>query len=480
MARILSIFAIAFCDQLHAATYNATIGVMILMTIQYFGIPPNFPPMATSIMLAIHHVNTRDGSVVGDTARSLPDGFRLIYKIADTHLSIAGGVKAILDWRSREVYAGFDSSCQTSLSTSSQNNNATYGLYATDSAKDRILSIVGADLSEVSAAVAVIAGMGKTPITSYFSVSTTLSDKSKYSLFSRTVPVQSINMLGLASIMYAFGWRKCAVLYSDSEYGNSFAAAEFRQRSSNIGISIVLYQNFKTKTSFPCAQGVAALNQSGACVFVFLAQGNVKMQGAILGSNTSGIGGRDGYAWIADGLGSNSAESLLASLSSKPEQLRPLLFGWLFLNLDALRGDRRAAFETAFSNADRRAVYDPLIPMPPSAFAPPRNVYDAFAYDAVWATALGIVAWTTNKSADIVSGDRSARFVGASGQVSFDNATGDRAAAGLTIQLINIRASDPNITDWYAVRLVQSSVGVWEQAQGGIDLPILRFPLPPY
>ena len=199
------------------------------------------------------------------------------------------------------------------------------------------------------------------------------------------------------------------------------------------------------------------------------------MQGAMLGSNASGIGGRDGYAWIADGLGSNTPEELLSSLTPRPEQLRPLLAGWLFLNLDALRGERRAAFETAFAAADREAVRSPLVPMPASAFAPPRSAYDAFAYDAVWATALGIAAWAQNRSKDVVSGIRGARFVGASGPVAFDNATGDRAVAGLTIQLINIRPADPNVTDWSAVRLVKSAVGVWEQSQGPFLLCFFRF-----
>ena len=258
---VLSLIA-CLLESIYAAPFNATIGLMIPMTINYFGIPPNFPPMATSILLAVHHINTRDDSVVGITAKSLPEDFRLFYKIADTHLSTAGGVKAILDWRVQEGYAGFDFSCAASLSSDSNRSpNTSIAKYATNSAKDKILSIVGADLSEVSAAVAVIAGLGGTPLTSYFSVSTTLSDKAKFPLFSRTVPVQSMNMVGMASIMQSFGWRQCAVLYSDSEYGNSFAA-EFQQRSGSIGISILLYQKFQDANLGSLLAGVEAVRQS--------------------------------------------------------------------------------------------------------------------------------------------------------------------------------------------------------------------------
>ncbi len=192
----------------------------------------------------------------------------------------------------------------------------------------------------------------------------------------------------------------------------------------------------------------------------------MNLQGALLGANASGIGGRDGYAWIAGELGSADPEQLIRGLSTPPELLRPLLFGWLVLLLDALDGERRATFEAAFANVDPRYVYDPLVRLPAAGFAPPRSSYDAFAYDAVWATALGIAAWRTNRSAGILSGIRASRFLGASGPVSFDNATGDRAPAGLFIRLMNIRASRENVSDWLGARLAMSQIGVFELLEG--------------
>lgn len=169
-------------------------------------------------------------------------------------------------------------------------------------------------------------------------------------------------------------------------------------------------------------------------------QGNVNLQGALLGSNASGVGARDGYAWIAGELGSSDAEKLLSGLITPASQLRELLSGWLLLNLDAL-STRRGDFEGAFARVDPRVVYDPLVAMPAAAFAPPRSAYDAFAYDAVWATALGVVAWRANRSASVLAGIRAAAFNGASGPVSFDNTTGDRAPAGLLIRLLNIQVA---------------------------------------
>jgi hypothetical protein len=51
------------------------------------------------MILAVHHVNTRDTSVVGNAAWFITPGFKLKYKFSDTRFSTAGGVSAILDWR---------------------------------------------------------------------------------------------------------------------------------------------------------------------------------------------------------------------------------------------------------------------------------------------------------------------------------------------------------------------------------------------
>ncbi len=58
------------------------------------------------------------------------------------------------------------------------------------------------------------------------------------------------------------------------------------------------------------------------------------------------------------------------------------------ISVGALYGYKRRRFESAYARADPQAVYDPMVCMPRAGFAPPRNAYDAFAYDAVWATAL--------------------------------------------------------------------------------------------
>jgi hypothetical protein len=148
------------------------------------------------------------------------------------------------------------------------------------------------------------------------------------------------------------------------------------------------------------------------------------------------------------------------------KKLNFLMYGWLAVVTDALSGTRRV-FERAFATVDPRAVYDPLVNLPASGLAPPRNAYDAYAYDAVWATALGAAAWLKSNRSSLVDSIRAARFRGASGTVNFDNVTGDRAAAGVLIRIYNaqLNVSGP-VDETMPVALVPVIVGEWEQERG--------------
>ncbi len=271
-----------------------TIGILTPLAVASAGyrVPLVFRQMATSLILAIHHVNTRNNSIVGDAVHRLPDDFRIFYKISDTNFAMKGGVKSILDWRAQEGYDGFASSCGMGASTTiNQSSWPSKPLYQSKSPNDKIIAIVGPDLSEIAQAVTVIAGLGGTPVTSFYSTSTTLSDKSRYPLFSRTVPVQSFNMIALANVMASFGWRKCAVILVDTEYGNAFTS-EFQQRAGNAGINIVLIQKFKDEDMTSIQEGTDALKQCGARVFVFLAQGTTNLVNVLIAGGNSGIMGR--------------------------------------------------------------------------------------------------------------------------------------------------------------------------------------------
>ena len=232
--------------------------------------------------------------------------------------------------------------------------------------------------------------------------------------------------------MVGFGWSRCAVLYSDSEYGSSFAA-DFQQYAAASGIAVVLSQKFADNDAHSVHNGTAAIRDSGARIILFSAQGAKNFEAALFGGEAAGIVGKDEYVWISSEIsGSSSVEAFLAA-TADPPRARRLLRGSLTLSVDALYGDKRRRFEAAYARADPQAVYDPLVRMPRAGLAPPRTAYDAFAYDAVWATALGLARARDDRS-DLLRQIRAVEFYGASGAVAFDSATGDRSAAGLQVR----------------------------------------------
>jgi hypothetical protein len=94
------------------ATQNATIGLLLDLSPDPAG--PALPAPAAALhrtaaamLLAVAHVNARDGAVVGTAAAGrVPEGFSLRYKAADAHGSLGGAVKALLAWQSQEGLEG--------------------------------------------------------------------------------------------------------------------------------------------------------------------------------------------------------------------------------------------------------------------------------------------------------------------------------------------------------------------------------------
>jgi ABC-type branched-subunit amino acid transport system substrate-binding protein len=304
------------------------------------------------------------------------------------------------------------------------------------------------------------------PITSYASSSSDLSDKMRYPYFSRTTPDLRVQATGIATFLTSFGWRRCALLHVDDPWGNSFAT-NFLSQAGAMGVLVLVSQKFADDDEAGIRAAVAAARASSARVFVYLEDTGNNLEHLLLAARDQGIAGRDGYAWVT--FEQNDPETQLALAAAPRESLRPLLVGWLNLFGAGPSAADRRRYEAAFSAADRAAVRNPLVDLPAAAFDPPAaggfllTAVDAFAYDAVWATALGIARGAAPGAPGLVGRIRAAAFRGASGRVAFSNATGDRAADGLTMLVNNVQAGGAGgrrqgATDWAAATLVSRQV----------------------
>jgi hypothetical protein len=197
----------------HASVESGTtLGVMLPI---HYGVGKRiytpFQKIGAAILLAIHHVNTRDGQVVGSAAAQLPPDFALKFRIADTSYDPVPAVDALLHW----MYGFEGGSCLKPSTTSTSVINVSTGpqldpaplhVYEASRETHGISAIVGAFNSEVSQAISTIGSIQHLPSMSYASMATALSNRARFPDFARLVPFGKANGVAMVHIIKSFGW----------------------------------------------------------------------------------------------------------------------------------------------------------------------------------------------------------------------------------------------------------------------------------
>lgn len=134
--------------------------------------------------VAIHHVNTRNASIVADAA-SLPEDFQIKLEMFDTRFSPAGGVEGGLD---------------------------AYGRGA--------IGVIGAARSSACVPLSHVLLASQTPAVSFACSSESLSSQESFPFFARTIPTDAEAAKLMARTMVAgFGWKRIGVLFQEDDYG---------------------------------------------------------------------------------------------------------------------------------------------------------------------------------------------------------------------------------------------------------------------
>nr|XP_046918549.1 metabotropic glutamate receptor-like isoform X2 [Dermatophagoides farinae] len=109
-----------------------------------------------------------------------------------------------------------------------------------------ISGVVGGSYSEVSLQVANLLRLFKIPQVSYASTGTSLSDKTRYDFFARTVPPDTYQALALVDLVLKFNWSYVSLVTSEGQYGDSGMTAfvrEAKKRSICIAANEKVPQN---------------------------------------------------------------------------------------------------------------------------------------------------------------------------------------------------------------------------------------------
>jgi len=270
-----------------------------------------------------------------------------------------------------------------------------------------IVGVVGPDCSDVAVRLTKLAQYYSLPVISPAATDPSLSDNSSYPLFTRTVTSETQQAEIWISIMKHFSWRTIATLNSDED--DMRATIQTFQ-------SLAVSQGFEVfSQSFPSGQFDESLLQNisnkGNTVIILATYPNdsftVLEKAAQLGLTTTG------YAWLGT-------------------------YSWQFPNfwmgapnpttvMEAAQGSLSASFI-----AGTGTVYARLVNTVGQNGGKP-GLETGYVYDATLAMGKAIASYLTDfESIDNLDGDnltmrvRNQAFVGATGNVKFDNETGDR------------------------------------------------------
>lgn len=242
--------------------------------------------VSAGVLLAIHHFNNGDGSVVKDI-----DGINKrcpIRFVADFYDSESTEMTAI-DVFSRQIYESFDS----------QNSNT------------RLPSVLfGAYRSAVTVPLAILSSIYEIPHISPLSTSTELDDKMQYRYFSRLIPSDATTAWAAINYLRAKSpeLSHLGILYVNDAYGSAFYRA-MEEAGQELGISIK-GSSFRFNDADEISKAVQTLSKTEYRVFfgIFYNQHyNVVMEKAV----EFGIAGKQNVWIVSDGV----SESYLNGMS---------------------------------------------------------------------------------------------------------------------------------------------------------------------
>ncbi|XP_071393617.1 G-protein coupled receptor family C group 6 member A-like [Centroberyx affinis] len=165
----------------------------------------------TKVLAMINAIETMNKSpILGDV------GITLGYRIHDSCSDVSTVLRATADFTQQAGCAGGGNA-----STSGQ----------------PVMAIVGASYSEISIAIARQLTLDMIPQISDSSTAVTLSDKTRFPAFMRTIPNDKYQTAAMVRLLSDYGWNWVGIIITDGDYGRS-ALDSFVSQASEKGICV--------------------------------------------------------------------------------------------------------------------------------------------------------------------------------------------------------------------------------------------------
>ncbi len=309
----------------------------------------------SAALLAMHHVNTRNATIVGiDTMSRIPENFTLAFKLEDSGWTTQGAAKAISSWTSCKEQAFVRDTCdflkaenysrvndageevRTALGiqetcSSTMSSDTPSGLYEA-STGSQITSIVGLPVSRHAKFVSTVADLHQIPVMSFGATESVLQDKSLYPRFSRTNVRTLPAVRALVGFMKYFGWEAINIVNVANSLGLS-QTSELLAEASAANITIASTHVFSNLDDDSIGKAVLALSRamynssaSARTRVTVLIAGNLENVRSVLehGAKLKII--EAGFVWL--NVDYNNMQNVVAT-NDMPRELIRSFVGWL-------------------------------------------------------------------------------------------------------------------------------------------------------
>ena len=381
------------------------------------------------------------------------------------------------------------------------------------------VAVVGAASSGPSANAQLVLREYKVPQLSYSATSGSLSDKTNYPYFMRTPPSDAFQAAGMVELVTAFSWNRVATMSGLDSY-SVYGIQEFNKYATASSLTVLASQTFNEgQTDF--SSEITALEESQARIVILFSRA-LEAGKLLAQAYTMKVGG-SGYVFIgSDAVSKADTTTEMTTAGLTDSQIEEQMKGYLGFIPGAVEDSwaAKAAFEAAWvAQTDTKvgticsvevddlgnSVFDRSTDSLASGidvatygadyycigvdgYSTPINSYAYYAYDAVYAIALGLHELIENQAVTSITGDelltaiKAQTFNGSTGVVGFDAVTGDRNV-GVKYNILNWQSTAlgfVNVAEWTpgsAISWTGYNSIVWSDgAIGGANAPPDQLP----
>lgn len=240
-----------------------------------------------------------------------------------------------------------------------------------------VAGVVGGSYSTVSIQVANLLRLFKIPQISYASTSASLSDKSRYEFFVRTVPPDDLQAKALADIVAKFNWSYVAAVHSEGEYGEpGIDQFKVEAKSKNICIAADIEIPISA-TNATYEQVLKDLQEKHEAKVVIVFVRTEDAMGLLNAATRLNVTGK--FVWIAsdawgnrNALVKNNALAAQGAITLELQSSPITKFEEYFLNLNPRTNRRNPWFVEYWEDEHKCAWNDKPHVTPYSAGGPPQ------------------------------------------------------------------------------------------------------------